>query len=196
MKTMNDDMIEPNPDESGEGEPQEPSNDTLVKEIDMLREVMRQMHDELTKLQGKYGKLATDYNNLHSDYQDTLKRNARAVEDAKKYSCSDFANVVISGLDMIRAAMDVAKSSPEIYEGLRMVYTNMDAELSKYGISKIQCVPGTACDPNLHCVIDEVATQAHPPGALVEVLREGYVIYDRVLRPASVIVAKSVEDAS
>ena len=61
--------------------------------------------------------------------------------------------------------------------------------LKRYGVEKMDVGPGAAFDPNLHQAVSQMPSEDVKPGAIVQVLQSGFTIHDRVLRPASVIVA-------
>ena len=61
--------------------------------------------------------------------------------------------------------------------------------LKRHGVEKIEVSPGTPFDPNLHTAVSQQPTADYPPGSVVSVLQQGFTFHDRVLRPATVIVA-------
>ena len=63
--------------------------------------------------------------------------------------------------------------------------------LKRHGIARMECGPGTTFDTNLHEAVMQQPGTAFEPGQVVQVLQHGYMIHDRVLRPASVIVASA-----
>ena len=59
----------------------------------------------------------------------------------------------------------------------------------RYGVTRIECGPGTAFDPNLHQAVMQQPGTGFEPGQVAQVLQPGFMIHDRVLRPATVVVA-------
>ena len=61
--------------------------------------------------------------------------------------------------------------------------------LKRHGVKRVDVGPGSAFDPNVHEAVMQQPTNDHDPGSVVQVLQQGFLLHDRVLRPASVIVA-------
>jgi molecular chaperone GrpE len=59
----------------------------------------------------------------------------------------------------------------------------------RYGVTRIECPPGTAFDPNLHEAVSQMPGTEFEAGQVAQVLQQGFMIHDRVLRPVMVIVA-------
>ena len=62
--------------------------------------------------------------------------------------------------------------------------------LARHGVTRIAVEPGTAFDPNRHEAVMQQPSPEHQPGQVVQVLQQGFLLHDRVLRPATVVVAQ------
>src|ERR1700730_2542215 len=80
------------------------------------------------------------------------------------------------------------RSSVSVTEGVRATIAMLLTALKRFGVRKIETV-GAAFDPSLHDAILEQDPSSEPPGTIIGVMEEGYMIEDRLLRPARVIVA-------
>jgi molecular chaperone GrpE len=175
------------------------SKEQLEEEVKVLTEVSKHLQDECLKstkiiqeLQTKCSKLVSEYANLNSEYEGAISRHAKAIEEANKYAYSDFALVLVSALDMFELSLNLTKDNKEVQEGLRMVYEKLVSSLAAKGIRKVATVPGTRPDPDLHCVVKQEKSEEITAGNIVSILQDGYHIHDRILRPASVVVAEEI----
>eukprot|EP00697_Spironema_sp_BW2_P001391 gnl/Spiro4/11858_TR6259_c0_g1_i1.p1 gnl/Spiro4/11858_TR6259_c0_g1~~gnl/Spiro4/11858_TR6259_c0_g1_i1.p1 ORF type:complete len:317 (+),score=71.60 gnl/Spiro4/11858_TR6259_c0_g1_i1:68-952(+) len=133
---------------------------------------------------------------------ENVRRRAREeVDRGKKFGLSDFAKSLVNIVDDIERATDYANekdkvaldASPEFktyVEGIAMCLTNMHKLLVANGISKVTPL-GEKFDPNLHMAQFEVPDPTKPAGTVTHVLKSGYVINGRILRPAQVGIVKA-----
>ena len=132
---------------------------------------------------------------VHSEYENTRKR-----LEKEKYTHMKFANEdiisrlfpIMDNFDMAFASMDKAEDKESVMEGIKMVQKEFHKILEEYGVKKIDTC-GKEFDPNLHEAVLVVETNECPEGTIVEEMRAGYMLNDRLLRPAQVKVAKSKE---
>lgn len=146
---------------------------------------------ERDDLKDKYLRLAAEMDNLR-------RRTARDVRDARSYSVSNFARDMLAVSDNLRRALDAipveALEAGEaglkaLTEGVEMTERSMLSALERHGVKKITPT-GQKFDPNFHQAMFEVPNPDVPNNTVVEVVQDGFVIGDRVLRPAMVGVAK------
>ncbi len=149
--------------------------------IDLLREENDKQRDQLLRL-------AAEMENLR-------RRTARDVKDAKAYSVTAFARDMLGVSDNLRRALDALpedKRSDEIkgfVEGVEMTERSMLSALERHGVKTIEA-EGQKFDPNFHQAMFEVPNPEIPANTVVQVVQTGYMIGDRVLRPAMVGVSK------
>ena len=131
-----------------------------------------------------------------AEAENTRRRTQRERDDAAKYAISGFAKDLLSAADNLRRALD---SLPEaeiddartrsLLAGVAATERELLSVFERHGIRRID-PRGEAFDHNLHQAIFEAERADRPPGTIVEVLQPGYVLHDRLLRPAMVGVAK------
>lgn len=133
-----------------------------------------------------------------AEAQNSRRRAQREREDAAKYAISSFARELLDVQDnLIRA---LASISPEdkaaggetlatLYEGVEMTQRVLHAAFERHKI-EILNPAGEKFDPNFHQAVAEIPDTGRPGGSIVDVMQTGYLIGDRLLRPAMVTVAR------
>jgi molecular chaperone GrpE len=144
-----------------------------------------------------------------ADYRDKLlrtlaemenlrKRTEREVADARTYGITSFARDVLGVADNMRRALDAGGSELRatgdahviaLLDGIELTERELNKALEKHGVRKLE-PHGEKFDPHLHQAMYEVPDASVPAGSVVQVIQPGYVIGERVLRPALVAVAK------
>ena len=145
---------------------------------------------ENSDLRDKYLRLAAEMDNLR-------RRTERDVKDAKSYSVAGFARDMLAVSDNLRRALDAIPAEAleadgglkALAEGVEMTERSMLAALERHGVRKLEPV-GEKFDPNFHQAMFEVPNADVANNTVVQVVQDGYVIGERVLRPAMVGVAK------
>jgi len=139
-----------------------------------------------------------------ADVENMRRRTERELETARKYSHTGFARDLVGAIDNLARAIDAAPKADDeaagesvsaLITGLEMSWTEIQATMERHGIKQISPL-GEKFDYNLHQAMFEMPNADQPPGTVVEVVQHGYVLHDRLLRPAMVGVAKAVDPAS
>lgn len=127
-----------------------------------------------------------------ADFENYQKRNQREREQERRYMHKGLAQDLLPVLDNFERALAAANQAGEIgplVQGVNLVMTQMLDLLKRHGVTRIEA-QGQPFDPNLHqAVMQRPADAEHPANTVVQVLENGFMIHDRVLRPARVIVA-------
>ena len=131
-----------------------------------------------------------------AETENVRRRGQREREDALKYAVSGFAKELLSVADNLRRALDSLPESEIRDERTRGLLAGVAATereflsvFERHGIQRID-PDGERFDHNLHQAIFEAERPGKPGGMIIEVLQPGYVLHDRLLRPAMVGVAK------
>ena len=126
-----------------------------------------------------------------ADFENYQKRNQREREQERRYWHGAFAMDLLPVIDNMDRAMTAAKQAGEsgpLVQGVGMVQTQLLDMLNRHGITPIDAL-GKPFDPNLHQAIMQQPSADHPPQTVIQVLQQGFMIHDRVLRPVGVIVS-------
>jgi molecular chaperone GrpE len=131
-----------------------------------------------------------------AETENTRRRAQRERDDASKYAITGFAKDLLSAADNLRRALDSLPEAEVRDERARSLLAGVAATerellsvFERHGIRRIDPL-GDRFDHNFHQAIFEAERADQPAGTIVEVLQPGYVLHDRLLRPAMVGVAK------
>ncbi|MHA6724141.1 nucleotide exchange factor GrpE [Sphingomonas sp. RS2018] len=139
-------------------------------------------------------KAATLY--ARADAQNMIRRAEKEAADSRAYAVTGFARDLLSvadnlarGLAAIPADLREDEKMKGLVTGLEATGRELDSVFSRHGISKITAI-GERLDPNRHQAMFEVPTKDAEAGTIVQEMQSGYMLKDRLLRPALVGVAK------
>lgn len=130
-----------------------------------------------------------------ADFDNFKKRAAREKQDAIKFANESLLQKlipVLDNFDMALAATQTAGAGDAVQSlqtGVNMIYQQLKTALADAGLEELDAM-GKPFDPNLHEAVSQKETAEVPEGQVVQQLRKGYKFRDRLLRPASVVVAK------
>jgi molecular chaperone GrpE len=129
------------------------------------------------------------------------KRTMKEIDQAKKYSHISFVRDLVSSVDNFKRALDsLPEDKTELPEpiknliiGLEIVEKEINSTFEKHNLKQIMPL-GEKFDYNFHQAMFEVPTNDSEPGTIVEVSQKGYLLYDRLVRPAMVGISKKIEN--
>jgi molecular chaperone GrpE len=179
--------------ESEEIEEQEPEreDETLVIEEFDLDE-LKALREEINLLQQQTSEYLDGWQRERAEFANYKKRKDRESQQLRD---SITANIIRKYLEIVDDLERALQNQPQDgegaswAEGIELVYRKFLATLESEGVTAMQ-VAGTDFDPNLHEAISQEPSEEYESGKVVEVLRNGYMIGERVLRPASVRIAQ------
>jgi len=122
-----------------------------------------------------------------ADAENARKRAQAESASARKYALESFTEGLLPVVDSLEAAL---KSND--LSGIQLTMKQLQSALEKSGVREIAPQPGERFDPHRHQAMTAVESESEP-NTVVAVMQKGYALYDRVLRPALVSVAKPVE---
>jgi molecular chaperone GrpE len=127
-----------------------------------------------------------------ADFENYQKRNQREREQEWRYRTEGLSRDLLGVIDNLERALDAAeqgKDSGPLVKGVSMVVTQFLDLLKRHGVTPIEVQLGQAFDPNVHQAVMQKPTGDVPPNSVAQVFQRGFMLHDRVLRPASVVVA-------
>ncbi len=128
-----------------------------------------------------------------ADFENYQKRAHKDREQERRYIYGPLLYDLLPVLDNLERAMVAAQQAGEtgpLVQGVALVLTQLLDLLKRYGVTRIEAL-GQPFDPNVHQAIMQQPTADVPANTVVQVVEQGYLNHDRVLRPAKVIVSKA-----
>jgi molecular chaperone GrpE len=152
-------------------------------------------HDLTQKLEAEIEELRSKVLYAQAETQNVRRRMEKDAQDARAYAATSFARDMLSVSDNLSRALAAIPAAVREDETLKAVVTGIEATgreldgvFQRHGITKIEAV-GQKLDPNKHQAMVEMPSEQEP-GTIVQEMQAGYMIKDRLLRPALVAVAK------
>ncbi|WP_135080741.1 nucleotide exchange factor GrpE [Terasakiella sp. SH-1] len=148
--------------------------------------------DRVGELEAELEEMKSKWMRAVADEQNVRRRAEREKQDALKYGVTNFAREMVSVADNLRRAMDSAPDDmkdTDVIKGVEMTERELQNAFNKAGIKRIEAA-GQPFDHNLHQAMFEIQDPSQPAGIVGQVMQDGYVIHDRLLRPAMVGVTK------
>ena len=133
----------------------------------------------------------------HAEMENVRKRAERERDEGARYSIAAFARDMVAIADNLRRAIDAVDPAARendpalraLFDGVELTERTLEAALERHGVKRLD-PKGRKFDPNLHQAMFEVPNSGEADGTVVQVIEQGYMIGERLLRPALVGVAK------
>jgi molecular chaperone GrpE len=147
--------------------------------------------EQLVALQAKNTELSDAYLRAKAESENTRRRSEEEISKARKFAVEGFADSLLPVKDSLEAAIAIENATPEqLLEGVHATLRQLNQALERNKVLAINPPAGTKFDPHQHQAISVVPAQ-QDPNTVVAVLQKGYLIADRVLRPALVTVSSA-----
>ncbi|WP_309637962.1 nucleotide exchange factor GrpE [Methylibium sp.] len=149
----------------------------------------------LVELEARHAEVSDAYLRAKAEADNTRRRAEEEMSKARKFAIDSFAESLLPVKDSLEAALAIDNASAEqLREGTQATLRQLTGALERNKVLEIAPPAGTRFDPHQHQAITMVALpegSGQEPGTVVAVLQKGYLIAERVLRPALVTVAAS-----
>ena len=178
------------------------TEDTSTTDAELLREETAQgspelaEHDRAAQLEGELAEARQQVLYAQAEVQNVRRRAEKEAADARTYAATAFARDILSvadnlsrGLQAIPEELRGDEKFKGLVVGLEATGRELESVFQRHGITRITAM-GEALDPNRHQAMLEVPSDA-APGTIVQEMQTGYMIRDRLLRPALVGVARA-----
>jgi molecular chaperone GrpE len=150
---------------------------------------------EAEHLRAENGNLKDRLLRALAECENVRRRGERLASDARRSAIAEFAREMLTVADNLHRAIEAATSGSarptaeaSLIDGVQATERTLAKALEKFGVQRIRAL-GVAFDPELHEAVQQLPDDEHPPGTIVEVVEDGYVLGDRLLRPTRAIVA-------
>jgi molecular chaperone GrpE len=134
------------------------------------------------------------YLRARADLENYRKRAQREKEDLSRFANENLLREILPVVDNLERALEHARQGDSgnggLLQGVEMTLGQFQRVLEKFGVTPLRSV-GEPFDPARHEALGQVESAEHPPNTVVQELQRGYLLNDRLLRPAMVMVAKA-----
>ena len=162
--------------------------DTQAQPAPVSQDPLADAQAELANVKAQNATLADQYLRAQADVQNARRRADEEISKARKFAVEGFADSLLPVLDSLEAGLAIQSATPEqIREGAEATLRQLKSALERNKVIEINPTAGTKFDPHHHQAISVVPAQQEA-NTVVTVLQKGYLIADRVLRPALVTV--------
>lgn len=168
----------------------EPADEAAEDELDPAEALQAEIDDLKDRLQ-----------RAMAETENVRRRADRERQEALKYAVAPMAKELLGVADNLRRALDSVPAEAggqddalkNLLTGVEMTEKELQETLAKHGVRRMEVKPGERFDPHHHEAMFEVPTDDHAPGSVVQVVQTGYMLHDRLLRPARVGVARAAD---
>ena len=178
-------------------------NEEIQQDITENTDNIADSSAKIAELEAQNAELKDKMMRALAEAENTRKRVLKDKEDASKFAIAKFARDMIGVADNLGRALDAVNKDKlaedaelkALHEGILATERELLNRFTSYGIKKLEPLD-KIFDPNFHEVMFEAPIPNKAAGTVIQVMEEGYIIHDRLLRPAKVGVAKSTDGAS
>lgn len=156
------------------GQPEGTAHANMAAELDQARGERDMMKERLARLQ--------------AEFDNARKREAKEKQDARDYATQSAVEPFLAVLDNFALALKAQGSIEQLRTGVELIVKQMDEVLRNLNVQPVETV-GAQFDPHVHEALGSVETPEYPDHQIIEEIRRGYKLRDKLLRPALVKIA-------
>jgi molecular chaperone GrpE len=159
------------------------------------------LSQELQELKGLYEEKLKEFDDqneqflrLQAEFENFRRRGLKEKQESLKFGHQNLVKDLLSAVDNLERALEhgaqnAGLEASGILDGVELVHREVLGALAKHGVKEIEA-EGQVFDPAEHEAMGQIPNAEVPPNTVLEVLQKGYVIHDRMLRPARVIISR------
>ena len=155
----------------------------MEEKVESLEKEAKETHDRLLR--------------VSAEFENYKKRAAREMNDFRKFANESFVKAMLPVIDNLDRAIESSNNEKHtdssMIEGVNMTLKEILKVLEQFGVKRFDSL-GDTFDPVLHQAVMQEETDRHAENSVVKELQKGYMIHDRLLRPAMVVVSKKPEN--
>jgi molecular chaperone GrpE len=160
--------------EAGTEQAQAPAANAAQVEIEQLRSDNDQLKDRLARLQ--------------AEFDNARKREVKERQDTRDYAVQNAVEPFLGVMDNFQLALKADGSAEQLRTGVELILKQMEDALRGLNVQAVESV-GAQFDPRIHEALGSIETVEHPDHQVLEEIRRGYKLRDKLLRPALVRIA-------
>lgn len=172
-----------------------PSSDESSSEHSAEMMTPDQLHVELTSSRAEVVKLKDGYLRAKAEAENIQRRSQNEITTVRKYAVEGFARELLSVADSLDQAskVEIDESAGDaverMREGIALTLRQLEAIFDRFDIAAVEAGEGVAFNPDCHQAISMIDSTEFKSGSIVSVMQKGYLLKDRLLRPAMVVIA-------
>ena len=152
--------------------------------------------EELDALRAERDEMRDRFMRALADAENSRKRSERDRREAEQYGGSKLARDLLPVYDNLRRALDVAtddtrSQAAALIEGVELTLRELSTVMTKHGVTPISPAIGDQFDPQVHQAMFEAALPGTKVGQIIQIMGDGFMLHDRLLRPAQVGVSSN-----
>jgi len=155
----------------------------MEEQVESLEKEAKETHDRLLR--------------VSAEFENYKKRAAREMNDFRKFANESFVKAMLPVIDNLDRAIETSNNEKyadsSMLEGVNMTLKEILKVLEQFGVKRFDAI-GNTFDPGLHQAVMQEETEEHDENSVVKELQKGYMIHERLLRPAMVVVSKKPEN--
>lgn len=173
--------------------------DALPEDLDLedLEAFMESEGDEIAALRAERDELRDRFMRALADAENARKRGERDRREAEQYGSTRLARDLLPVYDNLRRALDAVPEqgadTAALTEGVELTLRELTNVMTKHGVKPISPAIGDTFDPQLHQAMFEAPLPGTKAGQIIQVLAQGFLLHDRLLRPAQVGVSSNTQ---
>jgi molecular chaperone GrpE len=132
---------------------------------------------------------------LSAEFENYKKRSQREINDFKKFANESIFRQLLSVVDNLERAISAAQETSEessLFEGVKLTHKDIIKLFETFNVKPVEAA-NKAFDPNFHQAVTQEETDEFPEHTVTKVLQKGYLLHDRLIRPAMVVVSKKAK---
>ena len=180
-------------DQAEEQEANQSNQEATDTSSEQEEQEAEEQKDPLQQKQEEYQELYDKHLRLYSEFENFRRRSRKETADAKEKGRSDMVLAVLPVIDDFERALSSINESTEskdVYEGVELIYNKFKNILSEQGLQEMQPV-GETFDPDYHEAVTKMqAPSEDQKGKVIDVVEKGYMLNDRIVRHAKVVVGE------
>ncbi len=180
-ETVIEDKIDQNNDSNKEGK---------AETVDLLKEMEEKLESMGQEVKENYDRFLR----VSAEFENYKKRAAREMNDFRKFANESFVKAMLPVVDNLDRAIESSSNDKHadtsMLEGVDMILKEILKIFEQFNVKPFESL-GKTFDPSLHQAVMQEETEVYPENSVVNELQKGYMMHDRLLRPAMVVVSKT-----
>lgn len=169
------------------------NKDDIPKPVEPLKE----MEEKIESLEKEAAENHDRLLRMAAEFENYKKRAEREMNDFRKFANESFIKAMLPVVDSLDLAIESSNNrnhaDNSMVEGVNMTLKEILKVFEQFGVKRFESM-GNTFDPSVHQAVMQEETKTHPDNTVLRELQKGYMIHDRLLRPAMVVVSKKTDE--